>query len=1310
MKKLIILLIGITLAWTDVHASGDSLVFYYDFENNGFYDVSGNANGALTPNTGSSFTIVDGKIGNGVKFDGNTSNWLETQANLFEPDAGDYTFMGWYKLDVTTDGNGEIDPTRILFHQHHGTGTANVYLSVHESRVLRVTSDDYGTEKVEVGEWFHAAMVIHSSTNSIDIYINGEKDVTLTNVDLGTGDGAIRLGSHKNSSFNNRVFKGRMDEVALFDKALGPEAIRTVMQFGRKGKPNVLIILADDLTTDDLPMYGGTNISMPNLQSLSDNGMRFTQAFTATPICTPTRSELFTGLYPVRNGSDKNGEEGAIKANIPVMKDYLGAEGYKVGLTGKEHIHPLDSFRFDIVDGFTKQTAGTEATYDVAGITSYMDYHKTEPFCLVVASTLPHTPWTVGDRSKFNANTLTLPDNWIDTEETRIRYRNYLAEIDYLDQQIGDILDALEDANQRDNTLILFLGEQGSAFPGQKYSLWDRGTKSAVIASLPGVIAENTTSDAMLQYVDIIPTLVEMAGGTPSTWIDGQSFWDVLKGTETTHRDHVFSLHSNISQGAPYPIRAVRDEDYKLIWNLSHETEYYSDNMQNNLYFNEWEEAAILDDDDEFLLNRYKYRPEFELYDLANDPFELNNLADNPAYASIRTDLEDELDAWMTQQGDPGEYLDRYGTENAWYVNDATGSDANNGKSAGAPFKTLEKAFTKISDNDTIVVAAGTYTVTQTLDWQDRLTLIGAGADQTIVQASSSYNPSANLFTIFSNESNGTNNYRPFSIIEGLTIRHAVHSDPGGAIYNEVRLKVNDCVIEKNIGNTGGGIYNANVLELRNTLIRDNKSSVVGAGVHNNFTIGQEGKFVMYGSSVVNNEGGYDKSTGDTGVRAGGICGSINLATNTNGKAIVLIENSTISENEAMGNGGGIVLRTLNDVSNDGELTAVLRHNTIVNNRTLNNKRGGGIFIPADKVSLTLWNNIVVNNSNTSDDVEADIATWDSGSVTIAGRNNIVGQLASSSQGTIQFSNTTNNTLSATVGQVGISALTDMSDAYVIPLDANSSAISYSYANESLPQDQIGVNRTNPDAGALEYADPIEFYIENKETGLRIRPEDATDGADMQVVSSSNTDDWVRWKVKWYDNTYCYLQNVQTGHYFRPIGNVDGDNLEQKDTTTNGNRTRWEMISAGDGYFYLNNEWADKYIRPVVDAVGASLEVRPQSWDGDWTQWRLILAGNTSSRVAPEGNSNTEVALSIYPNPFVHEVKFVLPAGMEEVGLEVFDASGKLIRQMTSSGSSIIWDGRNQADMPQTAGLYIYRLIMYESGSVTTRSGLIIKE
>ena len=432
-------------------------------------------------------------------------------------------------------------------------------------------------------------------------------------------------------------------------------------------QPNFLIIMADDCTYNDLPLYGGQNAKTPNIDALAARGLTFNRAYLGEAMCQPCRSELFTAQYAMRNGCAWN--HSASRPEVKSMPHHLGALGYRVGLTGKLHVKPRSVYPFIKVEGFDQSCVRNPTrAHELKGITEFMGKND-KPFCLVVALVEPHVPWVMGDASKYPPKKLKLPPNIADTPRTREDYSRYLAEITYMDGQVGEILHVLEKSGQAKNTIVLFTSEQGSQFPGCKWTNWNTGLHTALVAHWPGRTTAGKRTEALVQYADILPTLLAAAGGDPEKYnYDGTSFLPVLTGKSDTHRKFVYGIHNNIPEGPGYPIRSVSDGVFHYIRNLRPDELYIEkhlmgmkgDAVLNNPYWSTWVREAWINPHTYQLVKRYMSRPPEELYNSVTDPYELNNLINVGEHKARIRLLSIELDRWMKEQGDPGIAVDTH--------------------------------------------------------------------------------------------------------------------------------------------------------------------------------------------------------------------------------------------------------------------------------------------------------------------------------------------------------------------------------------------------------------------------------------------------------------------------------------------------------------------------------------------------------------------------------------------------------------------------------------------------------------------------
>lgn len=417
-------------------------------------------------------------------------------------------------------------------------------------------------------------------------------------------------------------------------------------------KPNFVFILADDCTYNVLGCFGGKNVETPNIDRIAREGVRFTRAYAAMSMCAPFRAELYTGLYPVRNGVAWNHSKA--RPGTKSVCHHLGGLGYRVGLSGKKHASPPSVFPFEDVKGFP---AGT-------GVREFMTKNEKQPFCLFLCSHSPHAPWTAGDSSKFDADKIELAPVQHDNAPTREAMTRYYAEVGDLDREVGEILALLDETGLADNTLLVFSSEQGWALGYAKWSNWNLGVHTAMAARWPGRVKAGTETDALVQMADVVPTFVEAAGGdAEALGLDGRSFLGVLTGRAREHREYVYCIHNNVPEGEPYPIRSIRDREFHYLKNLKSDASYHEKHvMAENSRLVWWPELKKAADRGDArakaLLDKYHRRPAEELYRVDEDPYELTNLAGDPRYAGVKARLRAELERWMAAQNDPGAALD----------------------------------------------------------------------------------------------------------------------------------------------------------------------------------------------------------------------------------------------------------------------------------------------------------------------------------------------------------------------------------------------------------------------------------------------------------------------------------------------------------------------------------------------------------------------------------------------------------------------------------------------------------------------------
>jgi uncharacterized sulfatase len=243
-------------------------------------------------------------------------------------------------------------------------------------------------------------------------------------------------------------------------------------------QPNFVFIIADDCTYLDLEVYGG-QAKTPHLNQLVREGLLFHRCFQTAPMCSPTRHNIYTGIYPVKSGAWPNHTN--VYPGTKSIAHYLKDAGYRVALSGKKHIAPVESFPFEYSGEF--RTADPSKPNPYPTIDRLMAESKAagSPFCLFACSNEPHSPYNKGNAADYPPASLKLPPSWVDTPRTRQDYGKYLAEITFFDAQCGAILKLLTKHGLDSNTMVMVVSEQGSAFPFGKWTCFELGLASGMI-------------------------------------------------------------------------------------------------------------------------------------------------------------------------------------------------------------------------------------------------------------------------------------------------------------------------------------------------------------------------------------------------------------------------------------------------------------------------------------------------------------------------------------------------------------------------------------------------------------------------------------------------------------------------------------------------------------------------------------------------------------------------------------------------------------------------------------------------------------
>jgi uncharacterized sulfatase len=424
--------------------------------------------------------------------------------------------------------------------------------------------------------------------------------------------------------------------------------------------PNILLAISDDQSYIHAGPYGQAPVRTPALDRLAEQGVVFTRAFTASPMCTVSRASLFTGRNPWQNG--EAGQHGShFPAALVSYVDLLEEAGYAVGYTGKAW--SPGSWK---ATGLKRNPGGPEFNdvgLDPRPWTGLFDSDYTrnfeafldrkepgQPFAFVYGAKEPHGPYEKGSGLKagYSIEGLELTPNHPDTSD-RVKegLLDYFVEIEWFDTHLGRMVEMLRQRGELENTLILVTADNGSPVPGGKSNLYDLGTHVPLVVVWPGMIGPGRVVDDLVSQIDFAPTFLEVAGLEPPDAMTGRSFLDLLlaedSGRLDPSREYVLAGQEKGGHQRDdhlgYPMRSIRSYEYLYIRNFRPER---------------WPGGNAPDPGAQATLDRWRTRrPAEELYRVSADPYCLDNLAGDAAHAGALAELRGMLEAKLRAQSDP---------------------------------------------------------------------------------------------------------------------------------------------------------------------------------------------------------------------------------------------------------------------------------------------------------------------------------------------------------------------------------------------------------------------------------------------------------------------------------------------------------------------------------------------------------------------------------------------------------------------------------------------------------------------------------
>ncbi|HEY6167075.1 MAG TPA: sulfatase [Verrucomicrobiae bacterium] len=440
--------------------------------------------------------------------------------------------------------------------------------------------------------------------------------------------------------------------------------LAAVMVHAAAAKPNLILFLSDDHGVDFAGCYGNRAVHTPNMDALAKQGMRFTRVFAGSPTCSPSRAILFTGLHSARNGTMGNHTD--CRPDIQSLPSYLKPLGYRVVAANKTDVRPKSVFDWEVLPATLPKNPAINRRYrpeglDTAKVDEFLALHAKEhsgePLCLLLGDNSPHVVWE--PNRDYDPATLPIPPFMADTPKTRAALANYYQDITTCDRHLGEVIASLKRHGFEMNTLFIYTSDQGPEWPHCKWTCYDTGLRVPFLARWPGVVKAGATSDALVSFVDLMPTFIELAGGEPPSSLDGRSFRGLLRGEASRHNEFIFASHTGDGTMNEFPQRCVRDERWKLILNLKPEnkwTTHFTKVMDipgsHGDVYATWLEKAKTNAATAKLIATLERHPRLELYDTRRDPYELDNLAAKPEHAARVAAMRSRLQEWLTRQQD----------------------------------------------------------------------------------------------------------------------------------------------------------------------------------------------------------------------------------------------------------------------------------------------------------------------------------------------------------------------------------------------------------------------------------------------------------------------------------------------------------------------------------------------------------------------------------------------------------------------------------------------------------------------------------
>ena len=449
-----------------------------------------------------------------------------------------------------------------------------------------------------------------------------------------------------------KIENNRRDFIKKSALGIGTAFLTTNSLFAGKtsiGKPNILWIVSEDNSSSYIGCYGNKQATTPNIDNLAKEGILYENAYANAPVCAPMRHTLITGMYACKTGCHNMRSKNPIPETIKFYPQFLRDAGYYCTNNSKEDYNTIN----------TKNIWN-----ESSGNAHYKNRKKGQPFFAIFNTSLSHEHKIHFHEQidltelKHDPNSLEIAPYHPDTPEIRRCYANYYDYISKMDAKVGELIKELKDNGLAEDTIIFYYSDHGGVLPRSKRFLFESGTKIPMIVKFPkkyqhlALSKPGSKNDKLVSIIDLPPTLCSLTNIDIPEQFQGKAF---LGKKVSNDPEYLYFFRNRMDER--YDImRSVRDKKYRYIRNYMPHRKYGQ-----HLYYlwkststRSWEETFKNGKCDETQSRFWGYKEPEELYDIAKDPHNINNLANNPVYKKILKSLRKVNSQWIRKNRDAG--------------------------------------------------------------------------------------------------------------------------------------------------------------------------------------------------------------------------------------------------------------------------------------------------------------------------------------------------------------------------------------------------------------------------------------------------------------------------------------------------------------------------------------------------------------------------------------------------------------------------------------------------------------------------------